>query len=318
MPSDVLFCTDTFWDDFGDQIVALDPSIEVVRLVDDEEITQGDLERITISFASPDTYPDRIRQFLGVTLRCPNLRWLQTAFAGTDAPAFQELIGRGVTLSTASGAAATDIAHTVIMYLLQLSRDAPRLMRAQADRRWAPEFFGSLHDKKLGIVGYGAIGAEVARLADAFGMQVVGLRRTPRGDEATEIWPNERLHELLEWADAIVVTAPLTDETRRMFGEAEFARMRQGAWFVNVGRGAIVDEQAMTAALADGHLGGAGLDVFEVEPLPSDSPLWDLPNVIITPHASGDTDLTDARSVEIGIENFRRHTTGEPLANRVN
>lgn len=317
MPSDVLFCTDTFWDEFGDRVVAIDPEIEVVRLVGDDEVTQGDLERITISFATPDTYPSRIRQFMGATLRCPNLRWLQTAFAGTDAAAFQTLIQRGVSLSSASGAAATDIAHTVMMYLLMLSRDARRLGRAQDDRSWLPEFFGSLHGKRLGIVGYGAIGAEVARLGDAFGMQVIGMRRQPRGDEGVEMWPNERFHELLEQSDAVVVTAPLTDETRGMFDADAFARMPRGSWFVNVGRGAVADEAALTAALTDGHLGGAGLDVFEIEPLPSDSPLWELPNVVITPHNSGDTDLTDARAVEIILDNFRRRTEGEPLLNRV-
>ena len=314
---DVLFCTDTFWDDVGERIVAIDPTIEVVRLIGDDQITQGDLDRITISFVTPDAYPTRIHQFIGATLRCPNLRWFQLAFAGTDSPAFQKLMERGVTLTNASGAAATDIAQTVMMYLLALSRDLPRLARAQADRRWAPEYFPSLHGKRLGIVGYGAIGAEVARLGDALGMHPIGLRRTPRGDEGIEIWTNDRFHDLLGWADAIVVTAPLTDETRNMFDADAFERMREGAWFVNVGRGAVVDEAALIAALADGPLAGAGLDVFGTEPLPTDSILWELPNVIITPHNSGDTELTDARAVEIIIENFRRHTVGEPLRNVV-
>ena len=190
-------------------------------------------------------------------------------------------------------------------------------MSAQDDRVWAPEFFGSLHGKRLAIVGYGAIGAEVARLGEAFGMQPIGLRRRPRGDEGIEMWPDDRFHELIEWADAVVVTAPLTDQTRGMFDADAFERMRPGSWFVNVGRGAIADEAALTEALADGHLGGAGLDVFATEPLPADSALWELPNVIITPHNSGDTELTDARAVEIILDNFRRRTHGEPLRNQV-
>jgi phosphoglycerate dehydrogenase-like enzyme len=170
---------------------------------------------------------------------------------------------------------------------------------------------------KVGIVGAGSIGSEVARLAEAFGMQPIGLRRTPRGDEGYEVWPTERLHDLLDWADTIVVAAPLTDETRGMFGADEFARMKPGAWFVNVGRGAICDEDALIAALVDGHLGGAGLDVFTVEPLPADSPLWVLPNVVMTPHCSGDSITSDRRAVDIIIDNFRRRTAGEPLRNVV-
>ena len=166
---------------------------------------------------------------------------------------------------------------------------------------------------RLGVVGLGAIGSETARLAQAFGMQVIGLRRTPTGDEPCPTWTNDRLHELLGWADAVAVTAPLTAETRGMFDAAAFAAMRRGAWFVNVGRGEIVDEPALIQALLDEHLGGAGLDVFVTEPLPTDSPLWRFPNVIITPHSSGITDRTSRRSVDMFIENFRRFTAGEEL-----
>jgi len=127
--------------------------------------------------------------------------------------------------------------------------------------------------------------------------------------------PIDRLDELLERSDAVVVAAPLTDHTRGMFDRPRFARMRPGAWFVNVGRGEIVDEDALATALADGSLGGAGLDVFATEPLPADSPLWALPNVIITPHTSGTTDRSRRRSVDQFVENFRRWTAGEPLRN---
>src|SRR5690606_32631440 len=129
-----------------------------------------------------------------------------------------------------------------------------------------------LHGMRLGIVGLGAIGSETARLAQAFGMHVIGLRRNPTGDEPCETWSPDRLVELLGWADAIAVTAPLTDATRGAFDAAAFAAMRPGAWFVNVGRGEIVVEPALVQALVDGHLGGAALDVFATEPLPADSP----------------------------------------------
>jgi phosphoglycerate dehydrogenase-like enzyme len=201
------------------------------------------------------------------------------------------------------------------MYLLAFSRDLPRLAREQARRRWEPRAFTDLSSLRLGIIGLGAIGTEVARLAQAFEMETIGLRRTVTGDEICQTWGHDRLDELLGWADAIAVTAPLTDDTRGMFDAAAFARMRPGSWFINVGRGEIVDEPALVDSLVEGHLGGAGLDVFAVEPLPPDNPLWVMPNVIITPHSSGTTDLSHRRQVDMFIENFRRHAAGEALEN---
>lgn len=311
----VLFCSDTFWDERGDDIVSIDPGIEVVRLVGDEHVTPGDLERITVAFFSGDTWPDRAGKFLGTCTRAPNLRWLQTFSAGTDHPIFGSIRAAGATVTNSSGSSAPSIAQTVMLYLLALSRDLPRLTRAQTERRWEPGSANDLHGLRVGIVGLGEIGSEVARLADAFGMNTIGLRRTVRGDEICETWTNDRFSELLGRSDAIVVAAPLTADTSGLFDAAAFAAMRRGAWFVNVGRGEIVDETALIAALASGHLGGAGLDVFSTEPLPPESPLWTLPNVIITPHSSGSTDRSRARSVDQFVENFRRWTNAEPLQN---
>jgi len=311
----VLFCTDTLWDDRGDEIVAIDPRVEVVRLVGDEHVTPGDLERITVAYFSPDAWPERAAKLMGTCLRANNLKWLQTFSAGTDAPIFNSLRERGVTITDSSGASAKSIAQSVMMYLLALSRDLPRLARSQANHRWEPQASTDLSSVRLGIVGLGAIGSEVARLASAFEIETIGLRRTVSGDEICETWTIDRLDDLLEWADAVALTAPLTDETRGMFDSAAFARMRPGAWFINVGRGEIVDEAALTESLIAGHLGGAGLDVFALEPLPPDSPLWVLPNVIITPHSSGTTDVSRRRQVDMFIENFRRHSGGHPLEN---
>jgi D-2-hydroxyacid dehydrogenase (NADP+) len=311
----VLFCTDTFWDDRGDEIVAIDPTVEVVRLVGKEHVTPSDLERITIAYFSPDAWPTRSTNFIGTCLRAPNLQWLQTFSAGTDSPVFASLRDRGVIVTNSSGASASSIAQTVILYLLALSRDLPRLVRAQASRRWEPRSSTDLSSVRLGIVGLGAIGNQVAHLARAFDMETIGIRRSVRGDEICETWTDDRLGDLLGWADAIAVTAPLTEQTRGMFDAEAFARMRPGAWFVNVGRGEIVDEAALIDALVSEHLGGAGLDVFATEPLPADSPLWVLPNVIITPHSSGTTDVSHRRQVDMFVDNFRRRTTGEPLLN---
>jgi phosphoglycerate dehydrogenase-like enzyme len=245
----------------------------------------------------------------------PNLDWLQTFSAGIDDPIFTRIRASGTTVTNSSGSAAPSIAQTVMLYLLALSRDLPRLTRAQQQRRWEPDGSCDLAGVRLGIVGLGAIGTEVARLARAFEMDVVGLRRRVRGDESCTTWPYDRLGDLLGWADAIVVSAPLTDETRELFDADAFAAMRPGAWFVNVGRGEIVDEPALIDALQRGHLGGAGLDVFATEPLPGDSPLWEMPNVILTPHSSGNTERSRTRTVDQFVENFGRYTAGDPLEN---
>ncbi len=171
----VLFCSDTFWDQRGDDIVAIDPTIEVVRLVGDEHLTQSDLERITIAFFSGDTWPERSGMFLGACTRAPNLEWLQTFSAGTDHPIFGAIRDAGAVVTNSSGSSAPSIAQTVLLYLLALSRDLPRLGRAQAARRWEPGPAHDLHGLRLGVVGLGEIGTEVARLAEAFGMKVVGV-----------------------------------------------------------------------------------------------------------------------------------------------
>ena len=317
MSGTVLFCTDTFWDEAGDRIVALDPTVEVVRLVGDEQVIVSDLERITAACFSSDVYPDRMRAFLGVCSRAPRLAWLHTSFAGTDHPVFDALLARGITITNGVGVSAPSIAGTVMLYLLALSRDLPRWTREQDARRWEPRRFDDLAGKKLGIVGMGSIGGEVARLAAAFEMEVIGLRRRPRGDEPCPTWPADALPKLLAWADVVVVTAPLTDATRGMFDADAFAAMRPGAWFVNVGRGEVVDEAALVDALARGQVGGAGLDVFATEPLPDDSPLWSMPSVIITPHSSGVTSRSYRRSIDLFVDNFGRHARGEPLRNVV-
>lgn len=317
MAATVLFCTDAFWDELGERVVAIDPTLEVVRLVADEHLTAGDVDRITVAHFSPDLWPGRTRAFMSICLRAPRLRWMQLMSAGTDDPVFARLQANGVTLTNAVGAAAPSIAQTVVLYLLALGRDLPRLLRSQAQRRWEPVTVTDLDGMRLAIVGMGAIGGHVARLAEPFGVRCIGMRRRPRGDEPCETWPVERLHELLAWADAVVVTAPLTAETRGMFDRDAFTAMRPGAWFVNVGRGEVVDEDALVHALRSGHLGGAALDVFATEPLPADSPLWAMPNVIVTPHSSGSSLLADRRVNELFLDNFDRWTRGDALRNLV-
>ena len=312
---DVLLCTERFWSEFGTRVTALAPTIDGVRLTGGAQLEQAELDRVTIAFWSPDTYPDGVRPFLGAARRAPNLRWFQSFFAGTDNPVFGELRGKGTIVTSAAGSNAAPIAQMVMAYLLSFACDLPRLHLDQAQRRWDPGAVTELAGMRLVIVGLGSIGQQVARLGGAFGMDVIGLRRRPQGDEPCETWTDDRLHEALASADAVVVCAPLTDRTRGMIGNEQFARMRRGAWFVNVGRGEIVDEPAMVAALRSGQIGRAGLDVFAFEPLPDDSELWSMPNVIVTPHMSGTSDPSDLRAVELFFDNLARWVAGEQLRN---
>ncbi|HEY8494449.1 MAG TPA: D-2-hydroxyacid dehydrogenase [Myxococcota bacterium] len=278
---------------------------------------RGDPASVELAYFSGDLFPDRVRDFALALRDAPRLRWLHTFSAGVDHPWFQALRARGVRLTTSSGAHASPIAQTVLLYLLALSRDLPAWMDAQRRRAWEPHEIRELTGLLLGVVGMGPIGLEVARLAQACGMQVIGVRRTPRGDEPCETWPLARLDELVARADALVLALPLTDETRRLFDAARLARTKRGAWLVNVGRGALVDEPALVEALRTGRLGGAALDVFETEPLPPESPLWAMPNVIVTPHNSGDAPGNRVRATEIFLDNLGRWTRGEPLRNEV-
>jgi phosphoglycerate dehydrogenase-like enzyme len=277
----------------------------------------ADVDQVEVAYFSGDLYPLRARQFWRPLLRAPRLRWLHTYSAGVDDPVFQRLLARDVRLTTSSGAAAVHIAHTVMLYLLALSRDLPGWLDAQRRHEWAPRPIGDLQNEHLAVIGLGPIGLAVARLGIAFGMRVTGLRRTPRGDEPCETWPIARLRELLALADHVVVALPLTPDTRHIIDTTALAQMKPSATFINVGRGELVDETALIAALAGHHIAGAALDVFETEPLPRTSPLWDCSNVIVTPHNAALNPANDERATAIFIDNLRRYVAGDTLLNEV-
>jgi len=236
---------------------------------------------------------------MGAVVRAGNLKWLHTFSAGLDDPVFTRLTDRGVRVTNSPGAAAPAIAQSVIAHLLTLVRGLDQFARDRLDRRWTQIVSDDPADLRLGIIGLGSIGCEVALLAAAIGMEVVGLRRRPTGDEPCETWPSDRLSELLARSEVVVMCAPLSDETRGMLGAAELASMPRGSYLINVGRGETVDEPALIDAIRSGHLAGAALDVFAVEPLPTDSPLWDLEQVIITPHCSGTTHRSARRAEDL-------------------
>jgi phosphoglycerate dehydrogenase-like enzyme len=191
------------------------------------------------------------------------------------------------------------------------------LRRDQAAHRWLTRDVVDVEGRTVGIIGMGPIGTEVARLAAELGMRPVGLRRTVTGDEPCETWTFDRLGDLLDVADDLVLAVPLTRDTEQLIGSAELARLRPGATLVNVGRGRLLDQQALEAALVSGHLGFAALDVTEPEPLPDESALWDLQNVMITPHLSGATASAERRAADLLVDNLGRFLRGEPLRNEV-
>ena len=312
-----LFCTDTFHDRYRDRIAAVAPDLAVVTLRQTEEVSQAEIDRITVAFFSNDAWPDRAGSFFKVALQAGGLRWLHSMSAGVDSPVFSMLLERGARLTTSSGATAPPIAGTVMLYLLALSRDLPRWLRAQAAHEWAPSRIHELAGQRIVVVGYGPIGQEVVRLAMAFRMEPVVLRRSARGDEPCPVRPLHEIEDAVRDAGAVVVALPLAPETRGVIGAEVIAAMPSTAVFVNIGRGELVDQSALTDALASGRLAGAGLDVFDPEPLPPEDPLWDLPNVIISPHTSGSSDGSAARVAEIFLDNLGRFVRDEPLRNEV-
>jgi D-2-hydroxyacid dehydrogenase (NADP+) len=312
-----LFCTDTFVDAHRSAIAAAAPGLDVVALRRGEQVTSAETEKITIAFFSNDAWPERAAPFMKIALGAPRLQWLHTMSAGVDSPVFSMFTDRGVRLTTSSGASAPPIAGTVMLYLLALSRGLPGWLRSQAAHEWSPTSFRELDGQRLVVVGYGPIGQEVVRLAQAFAMDPVIVRRAPRGDEPCRVRRLAELGEAVADADAVVMALPLADSTRGLMSAEIIAGMPSHALFVNVGRGELVDQAALTEALASGRIGGAGLDVFDREPLPADDPLWDLPNVIISPHNSGSSDGTAGRVAAIFLDNLGRFARGEALRNEV-
>ena len=253
----------------------------------------------------------------------PRLRWVQATSAGIG-----QFVRRlryaermpNVVFTTASGVHAQPLAEFCIMAMLMWSRNYWQMQRGQQTRRW--ERFGAtdLAGRTLGVVGVGNVGREVARMGKALGMRVIGNKRTVAGVDPATLYldalsgPDE-LPELLRQSEYLVLIAPHTDQTEQFIGERELALLPQGALLINIGRGTIIDEPALIAALESGHLGGAALDVFATEPLPADSPLWSMPNVLVSPHSASTSDRENARLTDLFCDNLQRFLAGEPLRN---
>lgn len=314
---DVLFCTHHFAVTNHERLATVAPGLDLVSLRDGERVAPDDIERITMAFFSTDAWPERAESFMRVALEASNLRWLHTMSAGVDSPIFSLFTDRGVVLTNSSGASAAPIASSVIMYLLALSRRLPELVRAQGRAEWSWHRWDDIAGRSVAVVGWGPIGQHVARLADAHGMAPTIVRREVRGDEP---YPVRRLDELTAVAathDTVVLAVPLTASTRHLVSTEVLDAMPAHGVLVNVGRGELVDQHALDAALRSGLLGGAAIDVTDPEPLPADDPLWSAPNLIITPHNSGSCDTTEHNANEMFFENLERWVTGTPLLREV-
>jgi len=296
--------------------------LTIVRLPDDTQarLPEPDVARIEAAFFSGDVYPDLSPGFFAATLGAPKLRWLHCFNAGVDHPIFGRFVERGVTLTCSPGSSAVPIAHSAIAGLLALARRFPRFAAAQRDRVWLEQARMTpppdLDTQTLLVLGLGGIGSEIARLGRALGLHVVGVKRSrPAPDAPIDEWRTpDQLADALARCHWLAIACPLTDETRGWIDGAMLARLPDGACVLNVGRGEIVDEEALIRELETGRLGGAYLDVFAEEPLPESSPLWTLPDVIVTPHASSISAGAEGRQVEIFFANLGRYLRGEPLA----
>jgi phosphoglycerate dehydrogenase-like enzyme len=314
--SHTLFCSATAWDRYGDDWSSASPGLRPLLLPAEGRLGPDDLAAIDIAVFSQDLWVEgRGRPFFGALLTAPNVRWLHMFSAGLDDPVFDGLLQRGVRVSGSAGSSATPIAHTVMLHALALCRNTRAYSAAQSGAVWQGRDALDLEGRRMCIVGMGSIGREVARIAPHFGIEVTGVRRTPDGSEPCPTHPVTELHALLPAVDDLVLTAALTPDSRGLIGAQELALLPRGSHVINVGRGELVDEPALVESLQRGHVGGAALDVFAVEPLDAESPLWHMPHVIVTPHTAGRTPISAHRAAEVFTDNLGRFARGEPLRN---
>ncbi|HEY3413416.1 MAG TPA: D-2-hydroxyacid dehydrogenase [Armatimonadota bacterium] len=288
----------------GHEVVFVAPGGDLVREVRDAEV----FFPLSGHFFTPDVLDAAV-----------SLKWVHLASAGVDHALYPALLKRPIVLTNGAGVYSIPIAEHVLAMMLALSRRIPEMIRQQDRAKWSGLRGGELNGSTVLIVGVGGIGARVAALCKAMGMRVIGTRRrndivTPNVDT---VLPAGELHGALGEADWVVLCAPLTSETRHIIGAAELAMMKPTTRLINIARGALIDECAMIEALRENRIAGAGLDVFVEEPLPSDSPLWNLPQVIVAPHSGGASPNSLARTLDLFQDNLRRYLAGEPLRNVV-
>ncbi len=289
-------------------------NLEIVRVGSRDELLQeiGDAD---VLYGRPDAE---------VLAAATQLRLVQSQSAGVDfLMNFPELVESDVVLSNTRGAHAPSIAEHAFALLLALTRKIPASLDYQHKHQW--RWDGSYREPReimgstIGILGYGQIGRAIAQRASGFEVEMLAVDVHPGGGDrfVDAVWPVDKLHDMLAMSDILMVAAPLTRETHHMLGAKEFAAMPKNSIVIAVSRGGIIDEPALAEALASGHMWGAGLDVNEVEPVPADSPFWDMPNVVMSHHLAGSSWQKERRCVEILVENVRRLQDGAELINVV-
>ncbi len=298
---------------------------DVLHLPDNPQarLAQADCDRIEVTMSTRDVrFSDLFKSFGDALLAAKNLQWAHFHSTAIEQhPFVPPLLARDVKLTTSAGTNAEPVAQTAIAGLLQLARRFPQWLDAQRRHAWEPmrgdNVPADLRGQTVMVVGLGNIGMPVARFCQALGMHVIGIRRSPKGagEPLDEIHPLAKLAELLRRCQWLVLTCPYTPETHHLVNAGTLAELPQGAALINVARGRVVDEPALIEALRSGRLSCAYLDVFEKEPLPAESPLWDLPNVILSPHNASVSSGNDRRSAELFLLNLEKWARGEPLLN---
>jgi len=253
--------------------------------------------------------------------RAPNLKWIQVFLAGIDGFKSKGLIPEHIVFTKTARIQGTTMAESIIVRMLMFAKQMPTYSQQKLSKMWERAESITLHGKTLGILGLGNVGKELARLAKAFGMRVIANRRSAkkvgRARNVDLLLPSSHLHQLLEQSDFVALTLPLTPDTEKLIGAKEFDAMKNSAYIINISRGQIIDEEAMIKALESKQIAGAGLDVFAVEPLPMESVLWNMPNVIISPHIAASMAGYPELATELFCENLRRYISGKKLLNVV-
>ena len=296
-----------------DTVRGIAPHVGFVVTASAEE-TQREIEDADAIFEH-GVSPEMIR-------RAKKLRWIQRGGVGVEGLMFPELVNSDIVLANARGTTGINIAEHVMALILAFSRTINILVKRQMDKVWESRAnlpVLEIAGETLGILGLGSIGLQVAKRAHAFDMRLLAVdaTQTEKPDYVESLWRLDRLHEMLEQADFVSICCPLTPETEGMMSSAEFRVMKPTAFLINIARGKIVHQPALIEALRAGELAGAGLDVTNPEPLPKESPLWEMDNVIITPHHAGQSPKAPRRVFELFCENLKRFVAGEPLINVV-
>jgi phosphoglycerate dehydrogenase-like enzyme len=294
-----------------------------------EQRTDADVafisREVTGSSTKHEIHPALLKVY-DLLRRSSRLRWLHIHSAGADRQIYQDLLARGVQLSTSSGANAQVVATVALAGLLALARRFPMLMAEQQARQWlplmGPRMPRDLPGQTATIVGWGPIGQTLGRWLQSLGLQVVAVRQrvdaAPHDStDGVQMVSFEQLPSVWPRTDWLILACPLTDKTRELVDANALAALPSGAHLINVARGEVVDQEALVSALQSGHLGGAFLDVFAHEPLPTDSPLWAMPHVMVTPHAAGHSDGNENRVAQLFLDNLLSWSSGQPLRNVV-